>query len=163
MLRSDVLGAARSVLESAAFSEVEIGVRAQPESVTRPIGNLEAYRVLRPAQQATQLEAEGWTLSKAVPGFRMTSCVKRPANLKAVIDGSNGRSEVTQAVFSDGLTHVSLFIEPFDAARHRSSIQAQFGATHSLSGRKGEFWVTAMGDVPPATLKQFIDSLERRP
>ena len=66
-----------------------------PDSTTE--APLDASRA-RPAQQATQLEAEGWTLSKAVPGFRMTSCVKRPAILKAVIDGSNGRSEVTQAV-----------------------------------------------------------------
>jgi sigma-E factor negative regulatory protein RseB len=70
---------------------------------------------------------------------------------------------VLQAVFSDGLTHVSLFIEPFDAARHQHDLQAQFGATHSIAGRRGDHWVTAMGDVPPATLKLFFDALERRP
>lgn len=163
MLRSEVIGPSRVVLESAAFSEVEIGVRAQPETVLQPIRRLESLRVLRPAHVATQLEAHGWALVRAVPGFRLASCVKRPADLQATVDSAASRPEVVQAVFGDGLTHVSLFIEPFDAGRHRKDIQAQFGATHSLAGRKGDAWVTVMGDVPPRTLRQFFEVLERRP
>ncbi len=163
MLRSDVIGPARAVLESTAFSEVEIGVRAQVDSVLLPIRKLDSLRVLRPAHVPTQLESLGWTVARPVAGFRLASCVKRPADLQAPVDGATGQANVVQAVFSDGLTHVSLFIEPFDAARHRKDIRAQFGATHSLTGRKGDSWITAMGDVPPATLRQFLDSLERRP
>ena len=163
MLRSDVIGASRTVLESAAFSEVEIGVRAQPDSVLQPIRKLESLRVLRPAHVPTQLESQGWALSRAVAGFRLASCVKRPADLQSQAEGPSPRPEVVQAVFSDGLTHVSIFIEPFEAARHRKDIQAQFGATHSLASRKGVAWITVMGDVPPGTLKQFFEALERRP
>ena len=64
MLRSDVLGASRAVLESAAFSEVEVGVRAQPDSVLQPIRKLESLRVLRPAHMPTQLESQGWSLTR---------------------------------------------------------------------------------------------------
>lgn len=163
MLRSDVIGPEQVVLESARFTTVEIGVRAQPESVLQPLRQLNGLRVLRPAQVSTQLEAEGWALARPVSGFELASCVKRPATPEPMIAGKPARAEVLQAVFSDGLTHVSLFIEPVDAARHRKPIRAQFGATHSLAGRKGDFWVTAMGDVPPGTLEQFVDALERRP
>lgn len=165
MLRSEVIDPSRKVLESAAFTEVEIGVRAQPRSVEEPIRKLEGLRVLRPAYQPTQLEAQGWELNQPVLGFRLAHCVKRPADLQAsaAAGGADPAAEVTQAVFTDGLTHVSLFIEPFDPARHRKDIQAHFGATHSMTGRKGEFWITAMGDVPPATLRQFIEALRRRP
>jgi sigma-E factor negative regulatory protein RseB len=163
MLRSDVIGPARAVLESTAFSEVEIGVRAQPDSVLQPIRKLESLRVLRPAHVPTQLEAQGWSLTRPVAGFRLASCVRRPADLQAQAERAAAGPDIVQAVFSDGLTHVSLFIEPFDAARHRKDLQAQFGATHSLAGRKGDAWVTAMGDVPAATLKQFFEALERRP
>jgi sigma-E factor negative regulatory protein RseB len=162
MLRSDVIGPGRTVLESAAFSEVEIGVKAQPDTVLQPLRKLDGLRVLRPAQVATPLEAQGWTLNRPVAGFRLVSCVKRPVDAQAALDGT-GQPEVTQAVYSDGLTHVSLFIEPRDPARHRQDLQAQFGATHSLAVRRGDHWVTAMGDVPPATLRQFVDALERRP
>lgn len=163
MLRSDVIGPEQVVLESARFTTVEIGVRAQPDSVLQPLRQLDGLRVLRPAQVSTQLESEGWSLARPVSGFRLASCVKRPATPEPMVEGKPARPEVLQAVFSDGLTHVSLFIEPVDTARHRKAISAQFGATHSLAGRKGDFWITAMGDVPPGTLKQFVDALERRP
>lgn len=163
MLRSDVIDASATVLESSRFTTVEIGVRAQPDTVLQPLRQLDGLRVLRPAQVPTQLDAEGWALARPVSGFRLSSCVKRPATPEPTTDGRATRPEIVQAVFSDGLSNVSLFIEPFDAARHRKEIHAQFGATHSLAGRKGDFWVTAMGDVPPGTLRQFVDALERRP
>lgn len=162
MLRSDVIGPGRVVLESSAFSEVEINVRAQPETVLQAIRALERLKVYRPQQTPTQLEAQGWTLARPVAGFSLASCTKRPVEARAA-DGSALQAEVTQAVFSDGLTHVSVFIEPFDAQRHRQEILAKFGATHSLTGRRGDHWITAMGDVPAATLKRFIEALERRP
>jgi negative regulator of sigma E activity len=37
------------------------------------------------------------------------------------------------------------------------------GATHTLSRREKEYWLTAVGDVPEGTLDQFIKSLERKP
>lgn len=163
MLRSDVIGPEQGVLESTRFTSVEIGVRAQPDTVLQPLRQLEGLRVLRPTQVSTQLDAEGWALARQVPGFRLLSCIRRPASPEPVVEGKPAPAQVLQAVFSDGLSHVSLFIEPVDAARHRKAIRAQFGATHSLAGRKGDFWVTAMGDVPGGTLQQFVDALERRP
>jgi sigma-E factor negative regulatory protein RseB len=164
MLRSDVLSATRIVIESAAFSEVEIGIRAQPESVQQAIRRLDSLRVVRPEHSPTRLEAQGWSLVRPVAGFRLSGCIKRPVHVHGGVGGASGPvAEVMQAVFSDGLTHVSLFVEPFDGARHGKRIQAQFGATHSLAQRRGEHWVTAMGDVPPATLRLFVDSLDRRP
>ena len=67
-----------------------------------------------------------------------------------------------QTIFSDGLTHVSVFVEPFRAERHRAG-GAAFGATHTLMQRLGPHWVTVVGDVPMATLKQFAAALERLP
>jgi sigma-E factor negative regulatory protein RseB len=96
-----------------------------------------------------------------VPGFQLAGCVKRPADPRSMIAGARGMA--LQAVFSDGLTHVSLFIEPVRRSATASALRAQFGATHTLMRGVGEHWITAMGDVPPATLEQFVDALERRP
>ena len=163
ILRADVVGHGQAVLESSAFSAIEIGVRAQPDSVLQPIRQLDQLQVLRPAQTTTDLESQGWTLARPAPGFELTRCIKRPVDLRATPQTSGATPEVTQAVYSDGLTHVSLFIEPLDPARHHREIQARVGATHSLAGRRGAFWITAMGDVPPRTLRHFFDALERRP
>jgi len=162
MLRADVIGQAsdgRQVLESTAFSEISIGVRPQPEAVLQPLRNprqLEGYRVVRPQQQSTELEAEGWALARPVRGFTLDRCVRRG------IETAGEGAQVLQAVFSDGLTHVSLFIEPFKPERHRGELQAQQGATSTLMLRRGKHWITVVGDVPAATLKLFAAALELR-
>lgn len=158
MLRADVIGHQLQVLESTAFSEVEIGVKPQPESVTQPVRKLDGWRVVRPHQQRTQLDTEGWVLDRPVAGFRFAGCVKRS------LDGAEAGPDnhVLQAVFSDGLTHVSVFVEPFDARRRIAPLAGQIGATGTLRQRRGDHWVTVLGDVPPATLKAFAEALQRR-
>ena len=164
MLRADVIGpasapgAARPVFETAAFSEVAIGVRPQADAVLqeiRRLRKLEGWRVVRPLQQRTSLDAEGWALAKPVPGFKLTGCVRRG------MQTAGEEQPVLQVVFSDGLMHVSLFIEPFDGQRHRSEMVARQGATSTLMARRGEHWITAVGDVPAATLKMLAHALER--
>jgi sigma-E factor negative regulatory protein RseB len=159
LLRTDVLAPDGRVLESAAFTDVTIGVRPQPDSVLRPMKRLEGYRVLSPSLAPTALEAEGWQLVP-VAGFRQVSCVRR-----SVGDGTDatvsGHEPVVQAVFSDGLTHVSVFIEPYREGHHRPGKTA-IGATHTLMKRHDQWWVTVMGDVPMATVARFAEALERR-
>lgn len=165
MLRADVLGPGRQVLESTAFSEVEIGVKPQPEAVLQTMRRLDAaagegrngWQVLRPLQRRTQLEAEGWTLRQPVPGFALAGCA-----LRTLAHATTDAQPVLQAVFSDGLTHVSLFIEPFRPERHRVEGVQQLGATGTVVRRHGEHWITAVGDVPAATLLQLTGALERR-
>lgn len=161
MLRADVLGAARTVLESSFFSLVEIGIRPQPDSVLQPVRKLDGLKVLRARHERASLEADGWALSRPLAGFTQSSCVRRP--LEATPSGDPpGGEQMLQAVFSDGLTHVSLFIERFDAKRHRKEVRAQLGATATWMQRRGDYWLTAMGDVPLPTLKALLDAVERR-
>jgi sigma-E factor negative regulatory protein RseB len=161
MLRADVLGAGRQVLESSAFSQIEVGVKPQPESVLQALRSAAGYKVLRAQHEPAQIDAEGWVLKQALPGFRLVSCIKRPLEATGA-DDPRSSALMLQTVFSDGLTHLSLFVERFDAARHRKEVQGQLGATATLMQRRGEFWLIAMGDVPPATLKLLLDSLERK-
>jgi sigma-E factor negative regulatory protein RseB len=172
MLRADVIAAAnpssaanvvRAVLESTAFSEIAIGVKPQPELVTQAMLDERKktdYRVMRPQQLRTSLEAEGWVLANPVPGFKHAGCVRRG------MDTAGDDQPVLQAVFSDGLTHVSLFVETYRPQRHRSTdpqgLLVQQGASATLMLRRGEHWVTAVGDVPPATLRLFAAALERK-
>jgi sigma-E factor negative regulatory protein RseB len=159
LLRADVLAADGRVLEAAAFTEVNIGIKSQPESVLVPMKNLEGYRVLRSAPQRAALEAEGWRLTPPVAGFRQIGCVKRGL-VAAANGGGNPHGDVLQAIYSDGLTHVSVFIEAFRADHHRPGTVA-VGATHTLMQSHGPSWITVMGDVPLTTLKKFAAALER--
>lgn len=158
LLRDDVLGPGGEVLESSAFIDVQIGARPEPEPIVRAMKELDGYRVLRPQARHTQFEAEGWVLSKPVPGFRMVSCTRRPLDADA-----DAPVQVLHSVFSDGLTHVSVFIEPYDAQRHKRPMGASLGASHTLMARRGDWWITVVGEVPMATVQQFEAMLQRKP
>lgn len=159
LLRNDVLGPNGEVLESSAFTDVQMGVRGQPELVLRAMKKLDGYRVVRPQSDRTLLEAEGWSMSKPVPGFQLVSCTRRL--LDAAADGAPS-APVLQTVYSDGLAHVSVFIEPYDAQRHKQPMGTSLGATHTLMNRKGDWWITVVGEVPLATVQQFEALLERK-
>jgi sigma-E factor negative regulatory protein RseB len=160
LLRADVVAADGQVIETSAFSDLAIGGRARPESVHSAIKQLDGWRVSKSVPQPTALDAEGWQLKVPVTGFRQSRCVKR--QLAAWRDDDRQvPADVVQAIFTDGLTHVSLFIEPYRADRHRAGGGA-VGATHSWMQPLGEHWVTVMGDVPLATLKLFAAALERK-
>ena len=159
MLRADVLAGPaelNKVLESHAFSEVALGVKPRPEQVTQLLDRLDGFQVMRPQQQRTTLEAEGWAVARPVKGFQLAGCLKR--GMAAAGDAGT----VMQAVFTDGLTHVSVFVEPFQPERHRQELHAQRGATATLTARRDEHWITVVGDVPVPTLRLFADAIERR-
>ncbi len=163
LLRADVLDEKDRLLESSAFSDVAIDVRAQPEIVLQPMRKLEGYRVMRPVFKPTGLEAEGWRMRRSVPGFTQVSCVKRPLESGVPGDAAGLASEAVQTIFSDGLTHVSMFIEPFSVQRHKDDLMVStLGATRTLMRRKGDWWITVVGDVPAVTLETFANGLERK-
>ena len=161
LLRADVLGEGGAVLETSAFSDVVIGVRSQAESIVHAMKKLDGYRVVKPLLVPTRLEDEGWAMRKVTPGFRQVSCVRR--QMDTASDAATETSvPVVQSIYSDGLTYVSVFIEPYRADRHGRPIFATMGATATLSQRQGDWWITVVGDTPPATLKTFAAALERR-
>ena len=179
LLRSDVLNERGELLESSAFSDVTIGVKSQTDMVLGPMKKLDGYRVLRPALTPTKLEAEGWTLRSGVPGFVQVSCVKRPLDAAAQDEprstgnsnsgnnsnsnnGASAPAQAVQTIFSDGLTYVSVFIEPYNAERHTKPVLTVRGATHTLMRRQGDWWLTLVGDVPVPTLRAFAAGLERK-
>lgn len=159
LLRADVLGERGQVIESASFSELTIGAKPNSKLVPQAMRKLDGFRIVRPAATRTSLEAEGWSLARPVAGFQLIGCMRR--DLGALEEPSAaGGNQVLMAVFSDGLTHVSVFVEPFDAQRHKP-VATSLGATHTVMSRSGNWWVTAMGDVPMATVELFSSALVR--
>jgi sigma-E factor negative regulatory protein RseB len=153
LLRADVIGADGRVLESSAFGEVQIGGRADPQAVLdgmSPAG----YQVVPSRREAVDFEAQGWRLRAEVPGFRLMGCVKRPPPAQA------SEASALQAIFSDGLSFVSVFIEPY--REQQQALVAEMGALHTVMQRLDVHWITVMGDVPQQTLQQFLSALERR-
>ena len=162
LLRADVLGANGDVLETSAFSDVTIGIKSQPASVLRPMKKLDGYHVLHPVLTRTRLETEGWTMRELAPGFRQVSCVSRGMDMTGdSADDADRSQRVLQAIYSDGLTYVSVFIEPYRPERPPRPLLTSIGATRTLMLRHGDWWITVVGDTPVATLRLFAGALER--
>lgn len=169
LLRTDLLGEHGEVLESAAFSTLQIGIPIQPQPLLQEMHKLDGYKVTRRTVAHTSLDREGWSLRPPVAGFRPVSFVRRPGSPVPALHASANApppvaepGTILQAVYSDGLTQLSLFIEPYRVDSRRAEIQLAMGATHAITRRLGDWWITAVGDVPPLTLRQFANALERR-
>jgi sigma-E factor negative regulatory protein RseB len=157
LLRADILAPNGQVIESAAFSELAIGVKPQIEAIQALLRRLDSFRVIRPALMPTSMAAEGWQLTTPPPGFKEVHCARR-----ALDPLGDARSPVVmQVIYSDGLTHVSLFVEPFQPERHQALVNTTIGATHTLMVQRDRQWITAMGDVPGETLQRFVEALVR--
>lgn len=161
LMKVQTLDVDGSVLEQSAFSELQLDAPVSVSKLTRMMNNTDGYRVDRPAMIKTSAAAEGWAVKNPVAGFRPISCHKRPAT-----GGDAAKSTGTmQWVFSDGLASVSLFVESFDARRHKVEGVMAMGATHALTRRmndkSGEWWLTVIGEVPRDTLSAFAQGLER--
>ncbi|WP_423460843.1 MucB/RseB C-terminal domain-containing protein [Ottowia sp. VDI28] len=159
VVKTQTLDANGRVLEQAAFSELQLEAPVKIDKLKQMMGNTEGYRVEKTAKVKTTADAEGWQMKSPVSGFTPMSCYKHPPSAP---------SKMVQWIFSDGLATVSLFMEPFSRERHVREGQWAMGATHTLTRRladkdkNGEWWVTAVGEVPEQTLKAFADSLERK-
>jgi sigma-E factor negative regulatory protein RseB len=145
------------VLEQAAFSELQLDAPVSMTSLTQMMSKTEGYQVEKPDMVKITASAEGWALKTAVPGFKSMSCYRRL--VRAGVGAT--KDNALQWVFSDGLASVSLFVEVFDSHRHGAPGSTAMGATHTLTRRIGDWWLTVVGEVPPQTLAVFAQGLER--
>lgn len=158
LLRAEVLAANGQVLESVGFSELQLGIRPQIDALQAQVRRLDGYRVARPVLLPVSLDAEGWQMSALPSGFRELQCARRVLGPAA----DPQAPVVLQSIYTDGLTHVSLFIEPFRAERHQVRARPPTGATGTLTQRRDSHWITLVGDVPEETLQRFAEALTRR-
>lgn len=146
--------AAGQVLEQVAFTELELNAQVQSDVLAQQMRNTQGMRLVEPKTTPTRAENHGWRLAQPIPGFQPMS-----TQMRAYTEGASA----LQWVFSDGMASVSLFLQPYDASRHRQEAAVTDGAVHSISQRHGDFWVTAMGEVPAVTLSKFLQSIQRVP
>ncbi|MCR1766160.1 MucB/RseB C-terminal domain-containing protein [Burkholderia glumae] len=161
LLRSQTLDADDHVLEQVAFSQLQIGQErpGQKTAIANGIHNLSGCTVVRPPVAPVDIGSQGWRIAPSVAGFRKIREVRRPM---AARDANEPPIPVDQAVFTDGLATISVFLEPVEKGTRKEGAGST-GATHVLVKRRGDFWITLLGEVPPATLQQFAAAIEYKP
>ena len=175
VVKLQTLDAAGRVLEQAAFTELNIDAPVKMERLAQMMSNTAGHKIEHVELSKTTALAQGWVLQQGVPGFTSMACYKRTVQSAsaspAVANATNatstnaneaGAGNTMQWIFSDGLATVSLFVEVYDRNRHTQEGSMSLGATHTLTKRMNESWLTAVGEVPLATLKIFAQQLERK-
>jgi sigma-E factor negative regulatory protein RseB len=167
LIKAQTLDVQGQVLEQVAFSQIrqatpdKTTVQALHAAVTAmargegPAG----WKIVHAPSADVDLVKAGWSLDPGVAGFRKMLELRRPM---AARQAGAPPVPVDQAVFSDGVTAVSLFIEPVGTSDRKPG-QGQSGATHLLAERHGDFWITLIGEVPAETLRRFADAIKLSP
>jgi sigma-E factor negative regulatory protein RseB len=156
VVKLQTVDAESNVLEQAAFSELQLDAPVRIDKLSQMMAATDGWRIEKAEVVKTTAGAEGWQVKAAVAGFKPVSCYKRPGS------GAPAPEGTMQWIFSDGLASVSLFVETYDRQRHVQEGLFASGATQTLTRRIQDWWLTAVGEVPPQTLKAFAQSLERR-
>jgi sigma-E factor negative regulatory protein RseB len=149
LLRSQRVNEKGEVVEQVAFTQLVIG--SQPASRLKTgIGDTRGWQVDNLAGRPIDLSR--WVVPWVPGGFR------RVAEMTRTLDSAGGRREVAQILYSDGLAGLSIFIEPWRADRSASPLQ--LGALNMLGKRHGKFWLTIVGEMPMASIRQVADAVE---
>jgi sigma-E factor negative regulatory protein RseB len=145
-LKSQLCDRDGNVIEQILFAELNFRDRIPADSL-KPSVSGEGFRWIRQDVQP-QLAAgqvAGWGVIRLPAGFRLTAWRIQ------LMAGSS--VPVQHLVYSDGLASVSVFIEPTDPQAAPMSGLAKVGAAFAFSRAMDGHQVTAVGEVPPATLE----------
>jgi len=94
---------------------------------------------------------QSWSLGQLPPGYRQVDHIKR------VVPGK--KAMVNQLIFSDGLSSVSLFIEPLVKGARPKVGQTTVGPTNFYANVNGGHQVVVVGEVPQATVAEIANSV----
>lgn len=156
LLKAQTLNKRQEVIEQIAFSDVRVGERIDRAKL-KPAWSTVGWSIETSDHRKTDLSQQGW-LVPAPSGFRKTREVARRI----------GSADAMQAVFSDGLATISVFIEPHSQLTPANNLAPSadalqiHGPTSAYSRRVGDSLVTVVGEVPPATVRSVAGSVEFR-
>lgn len=153
LLKAAVLGDKNQVIEQYAFTQLQIGGNIDRSWIgARNPPRRDAELSLSPelAKGGTPTNS-GWVVDALPAGFKKTMEIQR---------SMRGRhAPVTQMVFSDGLSAISIFIEPSDQDEDDVEGLSSRGAVNLYHKVLDKHLVTVVGEVPPRTVMQVLDSV----
>jgi sigma-E factor negative regulatory protein RseB len=147
LLRSQTINERGDVLEQMAFAEVRIGGIDRDQ--LKPSWPTDGWKVDEAAHRPVDLREQGWRLAPP-SGFKPMYTVRRPMP----------SGQALQAVYSDGLASLSVFIEPASASDASEALPRR-GSINAYARRVGDSMVTVVGEIPAETARAVAQAAER--
>ncbi|HEX7157069.1 MAG TPA: MucB/RseB C-terminal domain-containing protein [Burkholderiaceae bacterium] len=155
LLKVQTLNDRNEVVEQIAFSDVRIGEQIDPAQL-KPSWPTAGWSVDRQAAREIELKQQGWSVT-APSGFRRLIEVVR----NKLIGSRDAEHPTLQAVYSDGLATVSVFIEPGAPPLGVAEESQRRGSLSAITRSVGDARVTVVGEVPPSTARSIAESVVR--
>lgn len=159
-LRTELVGGDGALLDQLKFADVELDSDISANAL-KPSFDLEGFTWYPEPTRADPVEIDtNWVSDDLPAGFRVLS-----ATNEALPDSGVA---VTHIMISDGLANVSVFIADnperavVEYTVHGNSALAG-SATNSHSVDSGEYLITAIGEVPAATVRRIANSMRLLP
>ena len=154
LLKAAVLGDKNKLVEQYAFTQLQIGGKIDRSWVKEydsvSLHGKGSPGLAEPAKDITPTHS-GWAVDMLPPGFKKMMEILRPMRGKDTL--------VTQIVYSDGLSAISIFIEPNDGDEDDVDGLSSRGAVNLYHKVLDRNLITVVGEVPPRTVMQVLDSV----
>ncbi len=148
-VRAEITDAAGQVIERLRFTRLELR-RDIPDAELQPGVDRRDFRWVRQASRAPA-QAPAWSVPQPPAGFRvLASAVQEMIGVPTPVD---------QLVLSDGLASVSVFIHATAPGQTPATGSSRAGTSSSFSAVVEGHQVTAVGEVPPGTLKAIVSGV----
>ena len=155
LLKARLINEKGDAVEQFAFSDIAIGIKIDREQVKPSWGVTPPdWQVRQGSAGDASPQETGWVVQKVPPGFTKINEGYRTLRGK--------RETVAHLVFSDGLVAVSVFVEPLSAVPLHASGALRQGGLNVYSLKLDDHFVTALGEVPAATVRIIAQSVARR-
>jgi sigma-E factor negative regulatory protein RseB len=140
------------VLEELKFADISITQDIHPSSLTTSFAT-DQYSWFKQSSAPHGSDVEtAWINDELPAGFAAVSTHEETM--------SSSDEMVTHILFSDGLANVSVFIS--SKSNNSVSGPARMAGTNSYCATIGDFEITAIGEVPAATVKQIAITMQQR-
>ena len=152
-LRTELVGGDGALIEQIKFADIRLASSISPEAL-EPSFDLQEFTWYPEPARAEAAEVESNWVSDDLPrGFRQVSATREQL--------SEAESPVEHILFSDGLATVSVFVAELgdDLSQPRGVLG---GSSNLHSVERDGHLVTAIGDVPPATVRRIAVSMRQR-
>ena len=151
-LQTKLLDEHGEIIEQVKFADITFNAEIDVSDI-QPSIDIDGFRwYTKPRRTDAPEVVTDWVSDDLPPGFRVTSTRGER------ISGSD--DSVTHMMLSDGLASVSVFIEP--GKDQKAAGRSRVGASNAFSIASGDFRVTAVGEVPAATVEQIARSMQPR-
>lgn len=154
LLKAQTLGAHQRIIDQVSFTSLQVGENIDAGQLASH-WDTTGWTVVEPVLAPVDLGKMGWRIP-APAGFRGITQVSR---------SMKPDRKVSQLVLSDGLAAISVFIEPVSPPHNQELAKGAVreGTMNVFGTRIGDYWFTAIGEVPAKTLRELAERTEYVP